>query len=150
MISKDAGRAGWCPREVRTAFRISLAAMAVEAATWLLDVFVIPPTGFDELRSTLGTQGAALQLALSAGFLLLTDALWLFLALRMRQGRNWARIVLAVLGAIGSLSLLADTGMNGFDWSIMRQGVPTALAVGAAVLMFLPACKPHFAPARAE
>ncbi|WP_329036505.1 hypothetical protein OIE71_26175 [Streptomyces sp. NBC_01725] len=71
---------------VETAFLLLLAAIAVDAVVWTLDTFVIAPSGLDEMRTEMGGSGAIQQVAMSAGFLILTSGLFLFFVFQMRQG----------------------------------------------------------------
>jgi len=63
----------------------------------------------------------------------------------MRGGRNWARIVLAVLGGLGVLFGLI--GLAGATGSMLAIAVPQLLLlIGAIVAMFLPAANAWFRP----
>jgi hypothetical protein len=85
----------------------------------------------------------------------------IFLALRLRQGRNWARMGLAVLlGVLGSLSLLIDPIQwliegNSFSDAVAGADVTAVLfassrvvhlaaVMGAMVLMFRPTANIYF------
>ncbi len=149
MISTETERAG-CPREVNTAFKLSLAAIAVDVIAWLLGTFVIPSSGLEEMRHEMGGDGALGQLARSAGALVATSALWLLLAFKMRAGRNWARIVLTVSAGVNVFFLLNSASMNGFAWSEdgivydLLVNIPILLAVGALVFLYRPASNAYF------
>ncbi|MGW1893355.1 hypothetical protein ACWCP6_24375 [Streptomyces sp. NPDC002004] len=139
------------PREVGTAFALLLGAMTAEAITWVLGALVIPPTGFDDMRSAVGQHDAVVQLCVSAGAVLTITAAGLFVAAKMRAGRNWARVVLAVVSAGSLLMQLNDWSMGGFpwEWEAVLSTVPGLLAVAAAALMYLPESGAYFArPAR--
>lgn len=140
------------PREVEAAFVLLLVAIAVDTVMWVLATFVIAPTGLDEMREVMGADGASRQVALSVGFLVVTNALFLFLAFKMREGRRWARIAVAGVGVLLLLSLLDSISMNG-HWSgsmaaalyDLFGGVsPNLPAAGALLLMFLPAANRYF------
>lgn len=76
--------------------------------------------------------------------LLVVAAEFVFVLL-MRGGRNWARIVLAVLGGVGVLF-----GLIGFAtgaWSVIGL-LQILLLIGAIVTMFLPAANAWFQPHR--
>jgi hypothetical protein len=93
-------------------------------------------------------------------------AVAIFLALRLHQGRNWARMALAVLlGVFGSLSLLIDPvrwlaagnslsdAMAAADATAVlfasSRVVHLAAVFGAMVLMFRPAANTFFRTAHA-
>ncbi|MFF3767562.1 hypothetical protein ACFYYR_26260 [Streptomyces sp. NPDC001922] len=145
------------PREVVGAFRLSLLAIAVNWVVWVLGAFVVRPTGFDEMRQEVGRQDALVQLAVSAGALLVISGVWLFCLLRMRAGRNWARIVLAAIAALSVLFVLNSLSMDGFDrltgtWlmnDVLLSDLPSGLLfAAAAALLFLPSSNAYFAAVR--
>ncbi|MGH3774306.1 MAG: hypothetical protein ACRDRR_00995 [Pseudonocardiaceae bacterium] len=69
----------------------------------------------------------------------------LLLVFLMRGGRNWARIVLAVLGG-----LVVLFGLIGFAAGSVSGLLQLLLLVGAIVTMFLPAANAWFRPPRPE
>jgi hypothetical protein len=84
-------------------------------------------------------------------------ALYLFFAFKMYAGRNWARIVLTVLGALGVLSAVTPTTgsvtVNGQTFAATSYGinwVSGILAVVAIVLMYLPQSNVYFREAKAH
>lgn len=67
------------------------------------------------------------------------------LAFLLRRGRNWARIVLAVIG--GLFVLLGLIGLAiAADASSVTGLLQLLLLIGAIVTMFLPAANPWFRP----
>lgn len=76
-------------------------------------------------------------------WLLFVAAMFLFVFL-MRAGRNWARIVLAVLGGLDVLLSLFGIAVAGSAAGLLQL----LLLVGAIVTMFLPAANAWFAPRR--
>lgn len=109
-----------------------------------------PNLGQDEIDSAV-SGGIGFGLLLGIGLVLL----YALLANRMAQGRNWARIVLTVIGAagifFGLVRLIAvGTGFAaafGFAVSTvdLAIGTVTMLIDGAAlILMFLPSVAGHF------
>ncbi|MCZ4077653.1 hypothetical protein O1W68_06845 [Rhodococcus sp. H36-A4] len=63
----------------------------------------------------------------------------LWLAFRMRAGRNWARIVLTIVGVAYLLSVFSGGGVAGiFNWIYL------VVFVAAVVLMFVPASGAFF------
>jgi hypothetical protein len=75
----------------------------------------------------------------------LVTALLVFFGVKMRAGRNWARITITVLTALGVL-LLANTLMTAGGLDMITSIVSGLLAVAAVVLMFRPDAKAQFAP----
>ena len=97
--------------------------------------------------------GAAFRLAVFAGAV--------FLALRLREGRNWARLALAgALGVFGTLSLVMEpvqwlldggsvaewaAGADALTWTFAVSRVLHLMAVlGAVTLMFQPRANAYF------
>lgn len=82
--------------------------------------------------------------------------LYVFFAFMMWNGRNWARIVLTVLGALGILSSFTPTTssvtVNGTTYSSGSAAysyVGGILAIVAIVLMYLPAANAYFRDCKA-
>jgi hypothetical protein len=76
-------------------------------------------------------------------WLLVVAAMFAFVFL-MRAGRNWARIVLAVLGGLYVLFSLIGVAVAGSLAGLF----PLLLLVGAIATMFLPAANAWFTPRR--
>ncbi|MGW6746182.1 hypothetical protein ACWGDX_36530 [Streptomyces sp. NPDC055025] len=95
---------------MQTAFLLLLASVVVDAVVWVLDTFAISPSGFDELRDEVGESGAIRQVAMSAGFLVFTSALFPLFVFKLRQGRKWARsaVVLTFLPAANTYFSLTE------------------------------------------
>ncbi|MBM9475752.1 hypothetical protein JL107_04765 [Nakamurella flavida] len=82
-------------------------------------------------------------------------ALYLLFAFKMRAGRNWARIVLTVLGAFTVLSAFTPTTrgrvtVNGQEF-VANSGpgwITAVLAIAGLVLMYLPASNAYFGAAK--
>ncbi|MBL1097289.1 hypothetical protein [Streptomyces coffeae] len=145
MSSRSPGaHHGERPQQVETAYVLSLAAIALQGVSWALDAFVIAPTGLDEMRHHMGQREAVLQLILSGGVVCVIGALWLLLAVKMRAGYNWARIVLAAAGALSALFVLNSLSMSGYPWEEMITIGPDLLGLGAIALIFLPPSNAYF------
>jgi hypothetical protein len=71
-------------------------------------------------------------------------AVLLWFLSRLLRGRNWARIVLTVLVALGAFASVLDVlrGLYGFTPLTYALNVPNVLAV---VLLWVPRSWPHFA-----
>lgn len=82
-------------------------------------------------------------------------ALYLFFAVKMRNGRNWARIVLTVLSAlsvVSRFSVNSSVTVNGHEYTSNSNAISGWIAAIAAivaiVLMYLPASNAYFSSAR--
>lgn len=89
------------------------------------------------------------------GFLI-GAALYLLFAFKMRAGRNWARVVLTVIGVLGVLSAVLPTyrsvTVNGNTYVVQNYGIhwiSLVLLIAALVLMFMPASNAYFAASKA-
>ncbi|MEU9125417.1 hypothetical protein AB0C96_37275 [Streptomyces sp. NPDC048506] len=123
----------------------------LEVGDWVLGAFVIPPTGFEELRGQLGLSGALLQLALSAGALVVLTTGWLLCSLWMRRGHNGARLVMIALAGLSLLFVLTDMSMNGLapDWTALSQHVPELFTAAIAIVLLLPGSQAFFSASSA-
>lgn len=127
--------------------------------TFVLGVVGILPvfTQFDQLRAEAIDQALAQDptldrssiesiatgaLVTGAVMVLLFVVAELVVVFLMRGGRNWARIVLAVLGGLGVLFWLAVTIGAGSAAGLLQLLV----LIGAIVTMFLPAANAWFRP----
>jgi hypothetical protein len=107
------------PNQVHASYRLWLVAVAAglfETALVVVD-------------ATSGDVGSAAQVAVGVAVRLLVFAAAVYLAVQLRQGRNWARVALAVgLGGLGTLSLV----IGPVTW--LAEGGSLASAVAAADL----------------
>lgn len=96
----------------------------------------------DDVRSRIAA-AKLLSAVISFAFFALT----MLFVLMMRAGRNWARVVLTVLGALSIVSLLLSFSQaGGLDLTL---GLVQAVLAGAAIyFMFQPDARPYFAPRR--
>lgn len=136
------------PNAVEIAFRLSFLVVLLDAGGWVLDTFLIPPTGFQELRGRLGWAGAVQQATLSAGALAVVGAGLLLCAFWMRQGRNWARWALVALGALYLMFVLTDMNMNGLGLWVAYRYLPELCTAAIAALLLLPASHSYFSSVR--
>ena len=120
---------------------------AVELSFWLWVVYLALDAVLGVVAVTLarsaidgGVSGAQIATVVSA---LLVDAALLVFAVLMRGGRNWARIVLAVLGGLRVLILLfvLVAGAGGLMFAVLFL-----LVVAAVTTMFVPAANAWFVP----
>ncbi|MFD6951317.1 MULTISPECIES: hypothetical protein [unclassified Nocardiopsis] len=120
----------------------------------MLDVLLIAPTGLDSMRAAAGDGGGLRQAAVSGAFTLLIAAMGVLLAVLVRQGRAWARLLLAAVGALLTLLGLATVNMDGAAWTtpegalsvhgLLADAVPALAGAASPVLLFLPASNAYF------
>jgi hypothetical protein len=85
------------PKQVQASYRLWLVAVAAGVFETALVV----------VEATSGAVGSAAEVAVGVAVRLLVFTAAVYLAARLRTGRNWARVALAVLlGGIGTLSLV--------------------------------------------
>ena len=143
------------PRQLRASFWLWLVAVAAGLFETTLVV----------IDATAGEVGSPAEVAVGVGVRLLAFTALVYLAVRLRQGRNWARIALAVLyGGFGTLSLVigpvtwlvaggslahamaaADLGSVLFAASRL---IHVAAIIAALILMFHPAANAYFRKTR--
>ncbi len=70
-------------------------------------------------------------------------ALELFFVFKMRAGKNWARIVLTVLGVLGILSALYGL-TAGLTFGVVLNLISMLVVIAAIVFMFKPAASAYF------
>jgi hypothetical protein len=83
-------------------------------------------------------------MAVTVVILIIVAALYVLFAFKLRQGRNWARIVLTVIAALAVLSLLAVAGSGTF-----LSIVGDLAAVAGCVLSYLPKSNAYLGAVRA-
>ncbi|WP_444960079.1 hypothetical protein [Nocardiopsis sp. M1B1] len=158
MTSTTAEKTGR-PGTVEAAFLLLLALIAVDLVLWVLNVFVVAPTGLDSMRAASGEEGGLRQAAVSGAATLLFAAVGVLLAVLVRRGRNWARLLIAAAAALVVLMDLATANMDAIVWppagmsayDVLGYAVPGLLGLSALVLLFLPASNAYFSRgARAE
>lgn len=71
-------------------------------------------------------------------FSLIFAAAYIFLAIRLKEGSRWARLVLSILGGLSLLSLPFSLFTGGLSL------IGTAATIAAAVMMWLPQSQEHF------
>jgi hypothetical protein len=65
-------------------------------------------------------------------------------AVKMRAGRNWARILLTIYAALGVMSFLSGVASSGPELGLMWSLADVAFAVTAVVYMFRPESTKYF------
>jgi hypothetical protein len=129
--SNQAGSAPPQPRSVRTAVRLMYAGAALDAIGVVLGLATIGSLKSDIVKHSkkqlTATQIHGIEVFSIVGTVvigLIAIGIWLWMAWANGKGRNWARIVSAVLFGIDTLSLL---------FSFARANVAGALILGVLV-----------------
>ncbi len=147
------------PREVEISFWLWIANLVLGLLGAVIAYFQIDEIQAEAINETLAENPtldrSVVENAATAGLIvgvvigLLLIAAQVAFVFLMRGGRNWARIVLAVLGGlgvlIGLLGLAGTTGSMGVGALLQLL-----LLIGAIVTMFLPAANAWFRPHRPE
>jgi hypothetical protein len=143
------------PKQVQASFRLWLVAVAAGLFETALAV----------VDASSGELGSAAQVAVGVAVRLLAFTGLGYLAVRLRQGRSWARVALAVLyGGLGTLSLvigpvtwlaeggsLADAVAGADLGSVLfaaSRVVHLGAVIAALVLMFHPAANAYLRATR--
>ncbi|MDQ2723818.1 MAG: hypothetical protein M3Y19_11010 [Actinomycetota bacterium] len=87
--------------------------------------------------------GVTIGLVVGAVVALIIIGLELFFAFKMRAGRNWARIVLTVVGILGVLFGLFGL-TNGLTIATVLNLISIIVVIAAIVFMFRPASGAYF------
>lgn len=145
-------RAEPAPREVQTSVKLWFASIALSLIGAVLGLLL---TDRDKAVQSLlgsGTSGitrsqaeTAVTVGLVVGLVivLVLIALEVFFIVKMRTGRNWARITLTVLGALSVLSGLFGL-RGGVTFGGLVNLVSILLVAAAIVFMFRPAASAYF------
>lgn len=148
------------PNEVDTSFWLWISAFLIGVVGLILSYPQVQEIKAQVMSQALAEDPtldrATFESAMTVGFAFALGLLLLFLAMQivfvflMRGGRNWARIVMAVLGGVFLLFglvglLLGPTSGSGF--SVLGL-VQVLLVIGAIVMMFRPAANAWFQPPR--
>jgi cellobiose-specific phosphotransferase system component IIC len=143
------------PKAVDSAFQAVLASVAVSAigtvVTVLLDKALLtswvtqtmdgmPP----DQRLDPNTMVGAMQVILAFSIAIFAGLFVLF-AVKMRTGRNWARVVLTIYTVFGVWSFLTAMASSGAELSLMWSLAEVAFGVTAVIYMFRPESSKYFA-----
>ena len=149
------------PKEVETAFRLWIASVVIGLIGAIVSFTLIPSIIDTTIASTPTTPGLStedLRTAIQIGLVvaavigLVFVALFLLFTFKMRAGRNWARILLTILGGLSILSSLIGIGGLGQMFAAGPLGILSAVLsivqlvviAAAIVFMFRPAAGPYF------
>lgn len=146
------------PKAVDSAFHAVLASIVISALgtvfTVLLDrsqltamvnqMMADLPEGRTEAPMSVSGAVGAFQVILGFSIALFAGLMLLF-AIKMRTGRNWARILLTVYTAVGVWSFLSAMASVGAELGLMWSLAEVAFGVTAVVYMFRPESTRYFA-----
>jgi hypothetical protein len=130
------------PKPVLTAAKFMYGGAAVSAA-YLLGAL---PFMDDIHGKALGHLFTATPLTVTVVIVafLVPVALWLWMARAVGQGRNWARIVSAVLFILATLQLTGSRGVV----QVLTVAPPWLIGLAVVWLLWRPACRAFFKPQR--
>lgn len=142
------------PKEVDLAFWLWVASIVVGVvgavvAFSQLDALVqqaldAQGLGADPAVRDAARAGAFIGVVVGSVIGLIVVGLELLFAFKMRAGRNWARITLTVIGAIGILLSLVGFAQPQPGATVITGVLGLLLTAAAIVAMFLPGAKPWF------
>lgn len=146
------------PRDVEVGFRAWLASAAVSLVGQLLGL----PTADEAIRRaraatapgdrpmTPAEMASAAQVGQVVGVvvMLVVTALVVLIGVKMRAGRNWARLAMAVVTVLDVVFLVLGPRSSGAA-ELIAGGVSALLAAGAVALLFRPVAGAYFASGRA-
>lgn len=144
------------PKAVDTAFQLVLASTAVGAVSTILTMLLDTEWLHQMTRQTLSDSGlrasaaevdsmiGMFQVAIALGVLVFIGLFVLF-AVKMRAGRNWARIVLTVFAGFSGASFLSGLATSGADLSLMWSLADAAFSIAAIIYLFRPESTKYFA-----
>lgn len=151
------------PGSVKGAFLIYVIAAVVSVANivlvvtsgvWDLAIAAAGSAVTSDGSSATTVASAAKTASIVVGVIFI--ALYLLFALKMRAGRNWARVVLTVLSALAILSAARQTAYITVDGQVYTVAgsqaagwIGAALAIVAIVLMYLGASNGYFTASKA-
>lgn len=143
------------PKAVDNAFWASLASTAIASLATVVTVLLdqawldrfarqmLQDAGRPVTDADLATGVAVARVSLGLGVLLFA-ALFVLFALKMRQGRGWARMVLTIFAVLGAINFLTAVASTGAALSLMWSLADVAFSVTAVVYMFRPESAAYF------
>lgn len=142
------------PKAVDSAFQAVLASVAASAVGTVVTVLLdralltrwvsetmdsLPP----EQRMSPSQLVGAMQVLLGFSIAVFVG-LFLLFAVKMRAGRNWARIVLTIYTATGVWSFLTSVATSGAELDLIWSLAEVAFGVTAVIYMFRPESTKYF------
>jgi hypothetical protein len=142
------------PKAIDSAFQAVLVSVAINAVatvvTVLLDraqltsmVTEMLDTLPQDQRVGVNAMVGAFQVILGISILIFAGLFVLF-AVKMRAGRNWARLLLTIYTAFGLMTFLAGVASSGPELELMWSLAEVAFGVTAVVYMFRPESTKYF------
>lgn len=143
------------PKAVDSAFQAVLASVVVSAVgsvvnylldrplltSWVTETMEdLPP----DQRLPVSSMVSAMQVLLGVSIAIFAGLFVLF-AVKMRAGRNWARILLTIYTAMGAWGFLTAVASSGAELSLIWSLAETLFGVTAVVYMFRPESQKYFA-----
>ncbi|MFJ3958377.1 hypothetical protein [Arthrobacter sp. NPDC090010] len=121
------------PQQLSYSYWLWLAGAVLGIVFSIISVFMI--------SASYGSYGGVMAGAAVGGIVwgIIWAAVVAFIAIRLKEGSRWARIVLSILGALAVIGLLVN--LIAFNLSV----ISSAASVAAAVLMWLPESRKFFA-----
>jgi hypothetical protein len=158
---QDGGAAAEIPRPkaVDSAFQASLVSTAIASVATVVNVIldrewlnrfarqVIEDSGRRVTDADLASALAIAKVSLGLGVVMFA-ALFVLFAMKMRAGRGWARILLAVFAVAGAVNFLSAVASTGADLELMWSLAEIAFSITAVVYMFRPESTKFFAEHR--
>lgn len=141
--------AGPVPGRVRTAARLMYVGAVLNAISVLYYGFATSPSTAPQLwhggdpNSSAYAAGFKSGAVIAAGVIV---SMWLWIAWEVRHGRNWARIVSAVLLGLGALGLAGRLIVMPFSVVTLSWALCWLAGLGAVILMFQRSVGAFFAP----
>lgn len=143
------------PKAVDSAFQAVLTAVAISAVatvvtvlldralltTWVNQTLESLP---EDQRLNSGAMVGAMQVILGFSIAIFAGLFVLF-AVKMRAGRNWARLLLTIYTAFNVWSFLAALASEGAELTLMWNLAEVAFGVTAVIYMFRPESSKYFA-----
>ena len=143
------------PKAIDSAFQAVLAGIAISAVatvvtvlldkalltTWVTETLDTMPA---DQRPSVGTMVSAMQVLLGFSIAIFAGLFVLF-AVKMRAGRNWARILLTIYTAFGVWGFLTAMASSGAELELMWNLAEVAFGVTAVIYMFRPESTKYFA-----
>lgn len=142
------------PKAVDSAFQAVLASVVISAVGTVVTVLLdkaqltsyvtemlrdLPP----EQRLDVNSMVGAFQTILGISIAIFAGLFTLF-AIKMRAGRNWARILLTIYTAYGVMTFLLAVAASGPELSLMWSLAEVAFGVTAVIYMFRPESTKYF------
>jgi hypothetical protein len=159
-IPSDLPQAPVRPKPVDTSFMLWMVTAGLGVLGFIVSLAVGGDIARENAAKALRDQGkeatdSAIDAALTFGFVFagvvaaVFFGLFLLFAFKMRAGRNWARIVLAVLGGLSLiLNLVGLFGGGGGALTMILTVVQIALVGGAIYFMFVKESAAYFVTAK--